>query len=689
MSDAYSDLLAEFSRDRWKAHAYFFRHRHREESPRAHAELVDAIYRPVARGSIEGFRGLGKSSLLEESAVVKAVYREFHNLVLLGSSYTRARDRLAAIKRELEMNEDIRELFGEQRGSVWREERIVLKSGICIQAIGREQSMVGMKYMDWRPDAALVDDVEDPEEIRTDAERAQTWRWFIETFLPSLDDPVGSWVRVLGTRRGKGSLPERLEDDGWPVVKFPVEYRDAAGERAATWPAKFPLQKVDQMRRTYRGNMDTWAQEYMCEAQSATDRPFTREMIRVVPRERRWEAVYAMIDPARSVGKGSAATGWAAWSWVNRRLVVWEAAAPMLLPDEVVKLAFRIQERFSPVWLGVEQTGLSQWLLQPIRQEQMRRGVLLPLKPVHAIEGTRGQGQTRFIYGLQPFYAHGEVIHAQPLADLESQILSFPHGARDALNALAYAPVLRTGEPVFDSFAESHIAEALSPQDDKPCYLAGNTDGRVTSAILLQMSGGELKILADWVREGVPADLVADIHAEAALLVETGRWEERIEYGEGEDLLKTPVASVSWQRHPLRWVIPAWHGEIYRNQGLQQAIKAIPQGVSLAAGGNDRGRREVARLLSQMHQGGPRVRVSPYAGWTLRAFAGGYARPLGRNGLAEAEPEKGVYRVLMEGLEAFAAVGTAAAAEEGVDAQPLAWTRQGVPYRAAVPMGRR
>ena len=105
----------------------------------------------------------------------------------------------------------------------------MLSAGVCIQALGRDQSMMGMKHRDWRPDYALIDDVEDPEEQRTDLDRLRTWRWLIRTFLPSLDDPVGTPVRALGTRRGRNSLPERLEGAGWRTLKYPIEYHRFGG----------------------------------------------------------------------------------------------------------------------------------------------------------------------------------------------------------------------------------------------------------------------------------------------------------------------------------------------------------------------------------------------------------------------------------------------------------------------------
>jgi hypothetical protein len=51
----------------------------------------------------------------------------------------------------------------------------------------------------------------------------------------------------------------------------------------------------------------------------------------------------------------------------------------------------------------------------------------------------------------------------------------------------------------------------------------------------------------------------------------------------------------------------------------------------------------------------PVVEIGAAARWTLRALAGGYARPMLRGRLQE-NPEDGPYKVLMEGLETFCAL---------------------------------
>lgn len=685
VESAKETALRRFYLNRWDAHQLLFRHRHPDPSPPAHKALVEHIYSAAPHLLTEGFRGFAKSTYLEETAVLRALFREFHNMVIVGASYARAVERLEAIKRELDHNEELEALFGSQRGTTWREGKIILANGACIQGIGRDQSMTGMKYLDWRPDAALIDDVEDPEEVRTDMDRKKTWDWFLKVFLPALDNPETTWVRVTGTRRGNGSLPQRLEEDvSWPTVKFPVEYLDEAGQRRATWPAKFPLDRVDRIREgNYRGDMHTWMQEYMCVATSEADRVFTRDSFRVEPRERSWQAVYAMIDPARTTNRQSATTGWAVWSWLGARLVVWAAGAAFLKPDEIIDLIFTIAQEFNPVTIGVEEDGLNEFILQPLRHEQARRGHTIPVRAVRA-----PRGKLDFIRGLQPFFSAREVVFNAPLPELEAQLLSFPTGKIDAPNALAYALQMRPAAPIYDGFTAESIADELEPDPARPLYLAANATGSTTTAILCQQLGEQLRIYADWVLEGTPFETVSQIAAESGLVGDASLSASRASRHDWTEALKLSASRLEYRRQAVRWVVPPHHGNEWNNVGLAQAIRRIPAAATF--GQNESvGRDRIRDRLARTTHGAPSILVSERSSWVLRAFAGGYTRSLRKGGQLSDHAEEGAYRTLMEGLESFAGMSAAISVDgEEESEQPIATNRHGMTYRSALPQRR-
>jgi hypothetical protein len=693
MSDTPDDPRAEairfFAEDRWQAHQLLFPHRHPMPAADFHRELVEDFWSPQRYSQILAFRGSAKSTLGEEDMAIAVWFRAFRNTLIIGASEGRAAERLASVGYELTMNQRGLALFGEQKtpSAPWTQTKLVTASGICIQAMGRDQDIRGIKFLDYRPDFIFVDDFEDKDSVQTPEGRAKTMRWFLAELLPACAPNVK--IRIRATPMDAESVPMRLKNEaGWPTKTYPIEYKDpATGERRASWPGPYPLQWIDEQRRTYEsvGELGAWNREYMCEATSDGDRVFQKPMIRVEPREKLWQASFAMIDPARTVRNTSASTGWAVWSWMQNRLIVWAAGAPMLLPDEIVALAFDIHERFDPVWIGVEQDGLEEFLLQPLRHEQARRGVTIPLRPMRA-----PRGKLDFIRGLQPFFASREVVFAQPLPELEAQLLNFPTGRIDAPNALAYALQMRPAAPIYDGFTEALITEDLSPVPGAKLTLAANATGAVTTAILVSDGQGVLRILADWVLEGPPAERAAEIaqaaivSADAARLVPVRR--ERV----WDDQLKAAVPDrLLLRREVPGWVVPPHHSDRYTNVGLVQAIRRIPAEVRVG-GQETTGTLYIREALSRQVRGMPAIEISPNARWTLRALAGGYTRQMIHGRLRE-YAEEGPYRVLMEGLESWCGmVSTRRDDNEDIDnRQPQRIDeRTGRRYASAMPEAR-
>ena len=97
------------------------------------------------------------------------------------------------------------------------------------------------------------------------------------------------------------------------------------------------------------------------------------------------------------------------WSWIGRKLVIWAASAKKWLPNETINDMVEVDRDYSPIAIGFEEDGLNEWGLQPIRTEQVARGVILPLRPLKA-----PKGKLDFIRGLQPYFRAGEVEFVNP-----------------------------------------------------------------------------------------------------------------------------------------------------------------------------------------------------------------------------------------------------------------------------------
>jgi hypothetical protein len=656
------EILRKLKANRALAHEVLFKHRHPQASPPFHREMVAGWHSPAKGVLYKVFRGAGKSTLAEEAILIMAGLREFRNCLIIGENYDRAAARLHAVRREIETNDRLERAFGPLRGPSWGDDRLVLSTGAAIQALGKGQSLRGIKHEDMRPDLVFGDDLENRDDCKTPEQRKKTHDWFMLDLEPALDP--SAHMRVAATPLHPESLCETLAKDGtedldeavatgrWLVHKYPMYYSDPlTGEKVSSWPERFPLADIERMEANYhsRGAVQGFRQEFMCESEAPETKAFKRDMMSVEPQVRTWQAVYSMTDPARTVNRNSADTGRVVWSWIRGKLVVWDAVGAQWTPSDIVEDLFKVWGDYHPTWMGFEEDGLNLWASQAIRAEQVKRGVVLPYKAMKA-----PRGKLDFIRGLQPFFNAREVVFAKPLPDLQNQLMGFPNGKIDVPNALAYAIAMRPGAPVYDDFSARHCGEGLRPLPGRPVWLCLNATGHAVTGVLAQQIDGALRIFADYVREGDPAAEVGQLIRDATL-----------------DAGAKP-----------RITMGPRHFSTYDNVGLAQAVRKLPMDIEPGLP-PERGRNQVRALLQREKSGMPMLLVTDAARWTLNAFAGGYARVLLKAGVLADYAEEGVYRTLMEGLESFAGkLELGYSTGEEADATFNAVTHDGRPYRS-------
>ncbi len=624
-------------------HATLFGHRHPNVTPDFHQQIIKKLHGPSRNYLAMAFRGAAKSTIVEEAIVVKACLKKFKNCLIIGENYERACDRLRSIKREFETNLLLEGLFGPLMGPVWHESKIELSTGVVIQCAGQGQAVRGTKHIDVRPDFLFVDDLESKENTATKEARRKLSIWVAGDLFPALDP--GAQRRVAATPLDPEAWAVRLcQDPDWEYDIFPIEYVDEQGERRATWPDRFPLGWIDREKqeKTRAGRTVEWIQEYMCEAVDPSTRVFTQDMFRFEPSLRHtWEPVYVAYDPARTAKASSATTGYVCASWVGRRLVIWEAGGKRWKPSEVIEDLFRVESRYSPTVIGVEKDGLEEFLMQPIRQEQLRRSMLLPVRALKA-----PKGKLDFIQRLQPLFEAGDIVfagNAEAFVETTSQFIGYPSGDIDIPNAFAYLLEMRNGIPVYEDAHEKHIAEELAIRPG-PITLAINSSAFGSAAILFQYTKQVLTILQSWVANEDAGQALPSIIEEARL----------------------------YASRSITVVAPPVHFEPRGVLGLRAALRGVSE---IRRGGDNLKGREVLRnLLRSETQGCPRLLLGPDATWARRAILGGYAREIGAT-----EPKPSLYATLVEGLES----AMAGVAHVSQDTQAYATTPDGRRYATA------
>jgi len=619
------------------AHAALFADRHDNVDAPFHAQLVEDWHSDIPNVLTMAFRGSAKSTKAEEAIAIEVGLKRVRNVVILGESETRAAERLAAIKHIIEFNEEFQETFEVGPGDPWQETRACTSTGVMMQAYGRGQSLRGVKHLDARPDFIFLDDVEDKESgsVSTPEARKKTRSWLAGTVIPAL--APGGRMRMAATPLHPEALAPTLAkaDKSWTTRTIPIAYRDQDGQWTSNWPDRFPLEKILEMRLNYQEleELDTFQQEYMCEAIDPSSQMFTPDMFRVEPQiPKPYHAVYAIYDPARTTNKQSATTGKVVASWEGHKLIVWESSARKWMPNEIIDDIFLTNQKYTPVAIGVEENGLNEWLLQPIRSRQIAEGVVLPLRPLHA-----PKGKFDFIRGLQSYFRAGEVVFASEMPELRSQLLGFPTGFIDAPNALAYMLTMKLGVPIYDNFLPEINVDGAIKGKNIQSYLLINTNNQITTAILCQLDRGRLCILWDTIAEGDAGTVLTDVLKDANLFL----------VGSRAILPEAQVVFPSFR--DLRLFSCPEHFDEYTVYGLRAAARSL--GYEVNRGGDPQvGREELRGLIRRPSHGHAAIGVGSAATWTARGFVAGYARdpvlPL---------PIENAYAVLMAPLESFAA----------------------------------
>ena len=618
--------LFEFAADPWFAHEIIYSHK--LKSAPFHEDMVRLYWQNHPRKVFKCFRGAAKSTRAEEAIALQAQMKRFNYYVILGANEDRACDRLMTVKYHLETNENLINLFGPGKGPVWQATRIVLPNGVCIDAIGAGQSLLGMKYLEDRPQGAFADDLEEMsrylDNVSTPEKRRELAKWLYGSFLPALSkDPV---FQMAGTSWHQESLIETASrSPDFLSLTVPVEHLDEAGERISSWPDRYSLADIDKLRKEYEdaNQHEVYAQQYMCVAVAPESRSFKQEMFRFDEgRVRTWEPCYVIYDPARTATAASCATGKIVASWVGNRLLVWEAKALFILPDELIEDVFKSDDDYGPIAIGVEETGLNQFVLQPLRASQVSRGHPVPIRPLNP---PRGPGKENFILRLQPLFAAGEVIFCgqrQSFDGIVKELLGFPYGLKDTINALAYMMEIKPGVPIYGEFGQENVFGGDRMLGRGAFYLCLNSDSSQTCGVLVEARSGKCGVIADWLESGDGGNVIPGMAASARAI----------------------------SGHAPICYAPKNHFQKYDAIGLRAAAHSA--GLRLMQGGGlIEGRGELRRLMTIMRGQQPLFQVSKEATWTLRAMTGGYAREPDKT---EAMP--GGYRLIGEALESFAAV---------------------------------
>ena len=626
-------LLRAISEDRALGSAMLFAHRHEYASPDFHVEIIDLWRSADELVLIEAFREGAKTTLAEEFLCMEAAFGNFAYCIIFGETYAKACQKLEAIAHEALHNAKLAKLFGSKiLAKRPIENKAVFSSGAMIEVAGWEQEITGFKYLDRRPDRAYLDDVENLERVRSvEAVDASMTKLYREV-LPAMDKKRRR-IRITETPRASDCMVVRLRSNpDWLCRSFPICNGDIDDPKTVSaWPSRYPMTWVREERDRYAraGMLRQFMQEFMLTVDTSETKPFNESMLKgmdVAPAA--WLPRYPIYDPSRTANVASSdRTGKVVVSRLGAKILVHESGGYFWKPDELRADIFSAWKNHHAAEVGIEKNSLDEYLLQPIRFEMVRRGVVVPIRPLQA---PQDRDKVAFIMGLQPFFTAGDVVLVGGKAahpQLVAEILNFPGGRLDILNALAYSLKMFAGQPVYEDFGSENVAAAHEPARGETLYAAWNGTAGETVCVALLRAGRHLSVVRDWAASGASADAVRSIAADLRASFPRATIE----------VWAPPELHDSHQRVALVPALRTNRFTPYRGEHLVVARGSLAEKLRTTV--------RQRRLLS----------VDAKATITLNALAGGYKYAVAANGRQHAEPEAGVSRLVAEAIESLAA----------------------------------
>ncbi len=419
------------------------------------------------RDAIAAPRGEAKSTKVSMSFVLWCVVTGAkHYVVIVMDAFEQAAEMLEAIKAELEANPRIANDFPEAcgQGKVWRAGVIVTANGRKVEAFGSAKKIRGRRHGAHRPDLAIMDDIENDENVTTPAQRDKLQR-FVTASVLNLGPPDDSMDAILiGTVLHNDSVLSRfLKNPLWhrKVFKAIIHWPDrmdlwerfehllitgetpAKGEAEAlalyeanraemdkgaqvSWPALRPLVKL-MIKRAREGHA-AFDSEQQNDPIAGDDAPFAHSIRFWVNRLPDW-VFYGACDPSlgkSGSGRDPSAIVVGGWQREQGILSVVEAQIKKRVPDRIISDVIEMQREYGCIVWGFESVQFQEFLRTELVKRSAQAGVPVPARALIPIAD-----KLLRIESLQPHMHNGLLLLHSSQTTLIDQFRHFPKADHD------------------------------------------------------------------------------------------------------------------------------------------------------------------------------------------------------------------------------------------------------------------
>lgn len=442
---------------------------------------------------VTAHRGWGKTSIFNFGLPSQSIiFKKESFIVPVSATSTLAEMQSENLKTELKSKNTVRAVIGdiEQPDNPFSKTLWRTGNGVYVLPRGAGQQIRGIILGHDRPGLIVIDDLEKKDEVQNPDLRKQLKEWFFEDLMGAVDRRKDQWrIIMIGTILHEDSLLANLAaDPSWVHLDFPL----CTPELETLWPEYKQTEDIKELYEEYKRNgmLGSFYREFMNDPAPIADAPFQQSMFKYYSEtemdlNREAENI-VILDPAKSAKVHSAYSAIAgiALHHASSGVYIRECVNKRMYPDEIYDELFSMADRINAKTIGVEVTGLNEFILQPLKNEALMRGRPYEIVELKARKGegeysVKERGKEGRIAALAPYYRLGRVFHNPSCCQvLEQQLLAFPHSKyKDMADAVSYViEMMHLGDRYFEGIGDmgeegSEEAEfAKLEEEDMPAY---------------------------------------------------------------------------------------------------------------------------------------------------------------------------------------------------------------------------
>lgn len=444
---------------------FFYHESMTSDSPVFHAELFQDFASGVNAADAAP-RGGAKTTVGATEITYQICNAIGHFKLVISDTYSQAKDIVDSVRIELESNELLRWVYGDLTTDWhWTSGGFTTANQVRVLARGSNMKVRGLKYLHWRPDFALVDDIENDEAVMNPDRRLKLLNWIKRALMPAM--ARGGQICLVGTVLHEDSLLNNAIEGregfgGWRRHRWKALIEHEDGRMESFWPAMFPVETLLRMRDdpTYEGYLGplAFAQEMQNEAIDDSARIIKREWIYGTDERR---LPYSLTE---KMERWSAERPPDAKSWVESELKQIIMAVDPNISEKTTA------DYFAIVVIGVDKAG-EIWELDMVRDRIAEIDRQVDLIIDKAIEWKVDKLKIEAV-AYQAGLARGVRRRAAergthlPVQEVRPDKDKFRRAVIHSANFAGGLVHLRTDHPLFEIFVKEILDFPVGPHDD-------------------------------------------------------------------------------------------------------------------------------------------------------------------------------------------------------------------------------